>query len=287
MRTQTKNYLTILLLLCASVALGQEITLECPGRDLGIDCWDFVYINGVTAEDMSQASVMVTPGDGHEVDHVVVRGRQALRFRAKKANAYRVNVGFNVEHVEWRKDLNSAIAKGQEVGLAKTDPALLNALKKASAESAVKYPYRGATCTIQVVAAHVPPDEPDEPDEPDPPAPVTFENAVKNLTLQAFAAGGTEPTATAISGVFAKGSEGLTSGTLTQDNVLQHISLGMKQVFKTRPDEAAWAEWRKLVSDALDTLRRDGSISNAEELATALREISNGVSRAVLENGAN
>lgn len=278
-----KKLLLILLLLVANGLSGQEITLECPGRDVMEDCWEFVYLNGVTAEDMLTASVMVTPGDSHEIDHVVVKGRQALRFRAENANAYRISLGFNLEHVEWRKSLDETIAKATEAGLAKTDPALLNLMKKARTESITKYPYRGGTCTIQVVKVH----EDDPPDDPDPPSPITFENAVKNLTLEAFARGGTEPTATAISQVFANASEGLASGKLKENNVLQHISLGIKRVFTTRPDEAAWADWRSKVTDALDTLRRDGSISNAEELATALREISNGVSRAVLENGAS
>lgn len=275
-------YKTILLLLVTSLAWGQEIILEGPTSPIYVNCKEYIYYRGIKPEEMAKASVYITPGEGAFFKRGTLEGEPMIAFEGRVPNKYTVTIGINVEHVKWRRSLASTLQEAADVGLDKLDPVLFGKLKQSYTESGTKYPSRGGSIVIEVIPiGHKPPVDP--PDPVDPSTPTDFEVGVKNLTAEAIKAGGTRTTAVAISNVFLSAFGSVASGQTTLENALPLVSDGIRQVFKTRTDEAKWVHFRTELGEALDTLRQDGKISTKEEYAGVFKEIANGMSAAAVQ----
>lgn len=268
----------LMLLLVSCVAVAQEITLVGPVSPVSVGCSVEVNALGLKDGEIYKATILVTPEVGVvRIRRAVIEGQQAVIVDFNRPNKYLVSVGFNVQHTEWRKSANVTHRLMLEAGLT-SDP-LTVLQKKIIDESAIKFPTRGGSCVVEVIA-----EEPETPPPP-PPGPTDFENAVKDETAKAIRSGGTTATALAISDVFGNTANSVESGMtpFENGNALKVAGKSTEKVFSTRPDEKSWAEFRKNLSEAFDTLRQNGEFSTKEGLVEVFREISRGMSRAVNE----
>lgn len=115
-----------------------------------------------------------------------------------------------------------------------------------------------------------------------PPSTLTpFEQEVKAQTQTVLGnEGGTKTTGAALSEVYSRVSAGVADGSIPPEQALGAIRAATNLVLVEMPDKGSWGGWRTAIGDALTKLQQEGALASKAQMASALRQISNGLNAA-------
>lgn len=129
-----------------------------------------------------------------------------------------------------------------------------------------------------------PPTDPGDPPPPPPPG-NPFEAEVERQTKVVLAAGGTATTGAALSSVYSLVAAEVAADRVIPASALPAVKAATDLVLSKQADGAKWTGWRTAVGDALTILSQQGQLGTKEQIASALRQVSNGLNRATGFNG--
>jgi hypothetical protein len=111
--------------------------------------------------------------------------------------------------------------------------------------------------------------------------PTAFETAIKSKTAAVIAAGGSKTTAAGLSAVYSLVSSGVADGSIKPEKAFEAVKAATDAVLAAQADRDKWTSWRIDLAAALMTLRDQGLLTSKEQIAGALKEISQGIDAAV------
>ena len=112
---------------------------------------------------------------------------------------------------------------------------------------------------------------------PEQPPPTDLRPAVKQITQEALAAGGSKETATALSGVYSLVADGIKDAKIPPAEALRRLKELTNAVMTLVDDDAMWEPWRAAISEALNTSISRGDLATPAQWELILRDIAAGV----------
>lgn len=150
--------IALLLLVCSTVALAQDITIRAPSEPIQKGSWEMIIVTGLSAEEFEAAAIEVSPSDGVSYQPNAFGRFTSLWFKSTKPGKYTVSIGMN----RWRQYLNQGAGEAKKAGIDAADQAEIDALVTKLTQ---KYPSKFGTAQLEV-AGSLPPPGPTDPTDP-------------------------------------------------------------------------------------------------------------------------
>lgn len=110
--------------------------------------------------------------------------------------------------------------------------------------------------------------------------PTPFELEIETQARNAIQLGGSLTTGAGFSEVYAIVSDGVSKGTIDHTRCLEAVNLGTAAILSRSADGAKWSTFELTTRNALQTLDARGNFKTKDDYAAALKQVSNGISRA-------